>query len=121
MKKLILFFVLMICITSAFAQTKMAACCAPVAATEQFAMLANDKKFMMSHDAPLPFNYRSANGTDITFKTADGTDAHGWMVKAQKPTDYYLFVIHEYWGLNDYIKQETEKLSNRAWRKCHCN
>ena len=90
----------------------MAACCAPVAATDQFAMLANDKKFMMSHDAPLPFVYHSANGSDITFKTADGTDAHGWLVKAQKPTNYYLFVIHEYWGLNDYIKQETEKLSN---------
>ena len=68
---------MMMSITSTFAQKKMAACCAPVAATDQFAMLANDKKFMMSHDAPLPFVYHSANGTDITFKTADGTDAHG--------------------------------------------
>jgi carboxymethylenebutenolidase len=32
------------------------------------------------------------------------------MVKAEKPTNYYLFVIHEWWGLNDYIKQESEKL-----------
>ena len=112
MKKLLLFFVMMISITSTFAQKNMAACCAPVAATEQFAMLANDKKFIMSHDAPLPFIYHSVNGADITFKAADGTDAHGWLVKAQKPTNYYLFVIHEYWGLNDYIKQETEKLSN---------
>lgn len=111
MKQLILLFVIMISITSTFAQTKMAACCAPVAATEQFAMLANDKKFVMSHEAPLPFIYHSANGTDITFKTADGKDAHGWMVKAQKQTNYYLFVLHEWWGLNDYIKQQTEKLS----------
>ena len=25
--------------------------------------------------------------------------------------NYYIFVIHEWWGLNDYIKQETEKLA----------
>ncbi len=89
----------------------MAACCAPTA-TQQFALLGDNKQFMMSHDAPLPFIYHSANGADITFKAADGTDAHGWMVKAIKPTNYYMFVIHEYWGLNDYIKQQSEKLSN---------
>ncbi len=89
----------------------MAACCTP-SATEQFALLANDKDFMMQHDAPLPFNYKSAAGADITFKAADGTDAHGWMVKASKPTNYYIFVFQEWWGLNDYIKQETEKLAN---------
>lgn len=109
MKQLSLFFVMMISITSIFAQKMV--CCDPVAATDQFAMLGNDKKFVMSHDAPLPFVYTSENGNDITFKTADGTDAHGWMVKATKPTDYYLFVVHEWWGLNDYVKQETEKLS----------
>jgi carboxymethylenebutenolidase len=112
MKTLILLFVMMISLTSSFAQKQMASCCNPVSATEQFAMLASNKTFVMSHDAPLPFVYHSANGTDITFKAADGTSAHGWLVKAAKQTTYYLFVIHEYWGLNDYIKQETEKLSN---------
>lgn len=112
MRKSILILMLMITCTSIFAQKKMATCCSPVAATDQFAMLANNRSFVMSHEAPLPFVYHSANGNDITYKTPDGTGAHGWMVKAQKPTDYYLFVIHEYWGLNDYIKQETERLSN---------
>jgi len=112
MQKIILFFMLMITGNiTLLAQQKMAACCSPIA-TEQFALLANDKNFVMQHDAPLPFNYKSANGTDITFKAADGTDAHGWMMKAAKPTNYYLFVIHEWWGLNDYIKQESEKLGN---------
>ncbi len=109
MQKAILFFVLMICCTSLFAQTKMAACCAR-SSTDEFASFANDVNFVMSHEAPLPFVYQSENGKDITFKAADGTDAHGWMVKASKPTNYYLFVIHEWWGLNDYIKQESEKL-----------
>jgi carboxymethylenebutenolidase len=112
MQKFLLFFMVMVCCIASFAQKKVTACCAPVSATGQFSMLANDEKFIMSHDAPLPFLYHSDNGKDITFKTADGTDAHGWMVKASKQTNYYIFVIHEYWGLNDYIKQETEKLSN---------
>lgn len=111
MQKQFLFFVLVICSASSFAQKKSAACCTPTA-TEQFALLANDKNFVMQHDAPLPFKYNSAGGADITFKAADGTDAYGWMVKASKPTNYYLFVIHEWWGLNDYIKQETGKLAD---------
>ena len=109
-KQLFLFLLTILCIT-AQAQNKMASCCTPNA-TEQFALLANDKDFMMQHEAPLPFTYKSASGADITFKAADGTDAHGWMVKASKPTNYYILVIHEWWGLNDYIKQETEKLAN---------
>jgi carboxymethylenebutenolidase len=111
MKKILLFFVLTASCIAGFAQPQMAACCTPVA-TEKFALFASDISFVMSHEAPLPFVYHSENGQDITFKAADGTDAHGWMVKASKPTDYYLFVIHEWWGLNDYIKQESEKLGN---------
>src|ERR1700755_3016310 len=111
MKKLVLFFVMMVSIKIISAQTTSMACCASASATEKFASFASDKKFLMSHDAPLPFNYKSENGKDITYTAADGTDAHGWMVKATNPTSYYLFVIHEYWGLNDYVKQETERLS----------
>ncbi len=109
MQKIFLFFMMMISCSSLFAQSP--ACCSPNA-MQQFASLANDKDFIMSHDAPLPFVYHSENGKDITYKTADGTDAHAWMVKASKQTNYYIFVIHEYWGLNDYIKQQSEKLCN---------
>src|SRR5580765_1610581 len=111
MKKPALFFVLILSGAALFAQPSLSPCCSPTA-TEKFALFASDVSFVMSHDAPLPFVYHSENGQDITFKAADGTDAHGWMVKASKPTDYYLFVIHEWWGLNDYIKQESEKLGN---------
>src|SRR5690348_16045770 len=61
MKKLFLSFVMMMTAASIFAQIKMAACCMPVAATEQFAKFASNKKFLMSHPAPLPFHYYSAN------------------------------------------------------------
>ena len=77
-----------------------------------YARNAVDKKFIASHDAPLPFHYNSANGQDIHFPAADGKEAHGWEVKSAKPSNYYIFVFHEWWGLNDYIKQVTEKLSS---------
>jgi carboxymethylenebutenolidase len=88
----------------------MESCCV-MDATESYARNASDKKFVMSHEDPLPFHYEIENGKDINFSTADGKEGHGWQVMAAKPTNYYIFVIHEWWGLNDYIKQETEKLS----------
>lgn len=96
---------------SASAQ-KMASCCARPAgnlsasATEAFAMLANDKDFSGGHDAPLPYSY-AGEGQMIEFKTPDGTPGHGFEIKSAKPSNKYLFVIHEWWGLNDYIKKEA--------------
>lgn len=97
--------------TTANAQRKAAICCSPTA-TEKFTMNTYDRGFLLAHLNPLPFKYKSERGHDITFKTSDGVDAHGWQVKAKQKTDYYMFVFHEWWGLNDYIKQECEKLSN---------
>ncbi len=110
MKKILFFFAFTAFFYSGKAQTNMS-CCMP-SATEKFALFASEKEFVMSHEDPLPFTYNSAKGLDVHFKTADGADAHGWEVKAGKTTPYYLFVIHEWWGLNDYIKQESEQLSN---------
>src|SRR3954447_3514935 len=109
MKKVIALFILVLSYYGK-AQNTMH-CCTPTA-TEEFAMLASDKSFIMAHEDPIPFTFRSAKGHDVTFKASDGTDAHAWEIKADKNTNYYLFVIHEWWGLNDYIKQESEKLSN---------
>ena len=87
-------------------------CCMPVAATEEYALNGADKSFKMMHPDPLPFVYTSEKGKDINYKTSDGTDAHAFEIKADKNTNYYLFVVHEWYGLNDYIKQEAENLSN---------
>jgi carboxymethylenebutenolidase len=86
-------------------------CCSP-SATESFARLAMDKPFVMGHDEPRPFHFSSENGKAIVFKAADGSDAYGWEIRAKSNTSNYLFVIHEWWGLNDYIKQESETLWN---------
>jgi carboxymethylenebutenolidase len=118
MKKIqLLAFILSISIT-VFGQTKMA-CCATetpdganskTSATVKFASLANDNNFVKEHQNPAPFAAAANLGEKFTFKAADGTDAYGFIIKAKTPTDKYLFVIHEWWGLNDYIKEISGKL-----------
>ena len=109
MKKLLIFLSLFWA-SATLAQQKMS-CCSP-SATESFAQLASDPLFVMSHPLPLPFTFQSENGAPITFKAPDGSEAYGWEIKSKTPTRNYLLVVHEWWGLNDYIKQESEKLRN---------
>ncbi|PWU01430.1 MAG: dienelactone hydrolase [Bacteroidetes bacterium] len=94
---------------SLLAQNKMS-CCSKTDATEEFAVFASDKNFMATHESPLPFTFHPVNGKDIEYKTDDGTNAHAFEVKTEKNSPYWIIVIHEWWGLNDYIKQESEKL-----------
>ncbi|MEO5569491.1 MAG: dienelactone hydrolase family protein, partial [Bacteroidia bacterium] len=89
----------------------VSSCCSKTS-TAAFAMLSHDESFKASHAAPLPFHYDSPKGKMVEIKARDGKTVAAFEVKADKPTNNYLFVIHEWWGLNDYIKQEAEKLQN---------
>jgi carboxymethylenebutenolidase len=109
MKKVFFLPILLLLSMVSVAQTNLSCC--GIDATTSFSRNASDKSFVMSHDEPLPFHFVSESGKDIYIKTSTGKEAHGWEVKAAKPTPYYIFVIHEWWGMNDYIKQEAEKLS----------
>jgi carboxymethylenebutenolidase len=92
------------------AQQNMSCCSA--SATEAFALLASDKAFTNSHEEPLPFVFQGEKGKPISFKASDGQDAYGWEIRSATPSGNYLFLIHEWWGLNDYIKKESEHLWN---------
>jgi carboxymethylenebutenolidase len=83
-------------------------CCSTSA--KDFAALGDDPAFIAAHLAPLPFQKDPGPGKMISFKTKDGKTAHAFEVKAPSPSSKVLFVFHEYWGLNDYIKREAEKL-----------
>lgn len=61
---------------------------------------------MAAHAAPRAYLYKGA-GTEITFTTPDGKEGKAFEIKAAKPTNKYLFVVHEWWGLNDNIKREA--------------
>ncbi len=71
--------------------------------------LALNKSFKAAHEAPLPLSYTAKSGTMIKFHTSNGKDGHAFYVPADETTDKVLFIFHEWWGLNDYIKRETEK------------
>lgn len=110
MKKLLLLIVAVVCHASGFSQNKTAPVCH--SPTQQFAMLASSKKFVKAHPNPLPFRFQSSIGKAITYACADGKTADAYELKAKKPTNNYLLVVHEWYGLNDYVKQEAEKLYN---------
>jgi|SRR6185437_8346254 len=93
--------------TNSFGQLS---CCAKPSSTNTFAMLSHDKKFVASHLEPIPFILANPIGKEISFKTPDGKEGYGYEIKCAMSTNNYVFVIHEWWGLNDYIKQESEKI-----------
>lgn len=78
--------------------------------TEKFALFAQDEDFNMSHPNPLPYIHQSEVGKMITFKVPDGKEANGYVLMAKKKTNNWIFVFQEWWGLNDHIKRESEKL-----------
>lgn len=80
--------------------------------TEKFALFVEDENFNMSHPDPLPYIHQSDVGKMVTFKTPDGKQAGGYVLMAKKKSNNWIFVFQEWWGLNDHIKRESEKLYN---------
>lgn len=105
MKKLLLLIALSGIIQFAQAQTK--SCCS---APDQFASLSSDIAFVNKHENPVPFTFISEMGVAVTVMCNDGTTANGYALKSTNSSNKFLFVFHEWWGLNDYIKQTSEQL-----------
>ncbi len=78
---------------------------------EQFRQEAATVSFAMMHEKPNDFKLENGQGKTIQFKAADGTEAMGYEIKSAKKSNKWVFVIQEWWGLNDYIKKESETLS----------
>lgn len=106
MKTIALLFLSLITM-SAIAQDNITICHTP--ATESFALFASNQDFNADHPTPEAYVHQSEVGKMITYPTS-GEDANAYMLEAKVTTDSYLFVIHEWWGLNDHIKREANKL-----------
>jgi carboxymethylenebutenolidase len=79
--------------------------------TDKFALFASNRDFNASHPNPVAYVHVSqAGGKMIQFKGADGVEASGYLLEAKKKTNNWIFVFQEWWGLNDHIKREAEKL-----------
>lgn len=110
LSKLTLAFLLLLLIGPAHAQTP--ACCAKPPASSDLLALAQTEAFAQAHESPLPFDYAERRGTDITFQTLDGKQGRAYYVPAQQATQSTLIIFHEWWGLNDYIRREADRLQD---------
>ena len=79
---------------------------------DDMAQFALDPAFQALHPSPLLLPDYQALGKMITFKTADGKEANGYLIAAKKKSNKWLFVYQEWWGLNDNIKNESDKFYN---------
>lgn len=78
---------------------------------DKFAMFASNKEFNKSHMNPRVYTHFSDEGGEmIKFKTPDGKEANGFAIINPKKTNNWVFVFQEWWGLNDNVKRESEKL-----------
>lgn len=90
-------------------------CCDPVFASNDgnMARFANDPSFIAAHLAPIVYKHVSLVGGEMTqFDTPDGQKANGYLVKAKKKSNKWLFVYQEWWGLNDHIKKQADVFYN---------
>ena len=78
-----------------------------------FTKFSEAKEFRDVHQIPAAFTLKNAKGKMITYKTKDGKTANGYLIKSEKPTNKFIFVFHEWWGLNDYVKKESDELKSK--------
>ena len=76
---------------------------------DSMAKFASDKDFRNVHETPENIAFQG-KGTMREFRTPDGGMAKGYWLKTAETSNKFLFVIHEWWGLNDQIKKESERL-----------
>lgn len=108
MIKATIFFLISLFSLSTIAQEK--SCCN---VNVSFASFGQDKTFRDSHQLPKDYVLKDAKGKMIKFKTADGKEANAYYIKSPEPSKKFIFVFHEWWGLNDNIKREADELQER--------
>ncbi|MGL4631866.1 MAG: dienelactone hydrolase family protein [Leadbetterella sp.] len=71
--------------------------------------LVSDKGFQDLHPVPVAVSFVQI-GKMVSFEAKDGKNASGYAIAAKNKSDKWLFVYQEWWGLNDHIKHEADKL-----------
>lgn len=81
----------------------------PTENSSDMAQFTKDTAFQAAHPSPDSMAFQP-KGSMIQFDTPDGKKGSAYALMAAEPTQKYLLVVHEWWGLNDYIKQTSEML-----------
>ncbi|HWD41873.1 MAG TPA: dienelactone hydrolase family protein [Fimbriimonas sp.] len=75
---------------------------------------AADKEFLAIHFRPLPFKFRSGEGKPVSYPDANGHDVGGYYVAPKPGVHTDIVMVHEFWGLNDYIRRQAVKLHDET-------
>jgi carboxymethylenebutenolidase len=78
------------------------------------ASLANDPAFLAAHVSPAPVNFVLKEGSTVNFPDANGKSASGYYVAPKPGNRSAVVLVHEFWGLNDYIRREAERLHDET-------
>lgn len=109
MKISYLFFLAFITSFSINAQSVKSCCSLPgQGSNDAFVALAVDPSFKSQHDLRKSGVMELSQGEMIEYP-AEGRAANAFFIKAKNPTDNWVFVFHEWWGLNDFVKAEALK------------
>jgi carboxymethylenebutenolidase len=104
--------ILLVAAFTGTARGQAPACCAKPPASSDLWALATTEAFARAHESPLPFEYLDKRGTDISFQTLDGKKGRAYYVPSQEASVRTLVIFHEWWGLNDYIRREADRLQD---------
>jgi len=78
--------------------------------TDKMAKHADDENFKNQHETPAKIDFQP-KGEMIKIPTTDGNEqGNAYLIKGKERTENFLFVIHEWYGMNDHIKKEAERL-----------
>ncbi len=85
-------------------------CSVAMASSDGMSVFVKDKKFINSHIEPKKYIHTSiVGGSMIKLKASDNVDANAYFIKSKNPkSTKWLFVYQEWWGLNDYIKKQSD-------------
>lgn len=74
---------------------------------DSMSQFSEDEQFKNSHEDPAEIDF-TGKGEMYKFSTPDGSEGQAYLLKTKKATNKFLFVVHEWYGLNDHIKEEAE-------------
>ena len=80
------------------------------ATSGDMAEFTKDSSFKEAHEIPATIEFKG-KGSMLEFATPDGAKAQAHTIINDSTSKKYLFVIHEWYGLNNHIKQEAERLA----------
>ncbi|MFN0014750.1 MAG: dienelactone hydrolase family protein [Saprospiraceae bacterium] len=80
-------------------------------ASAEFAALGSEKNFQNAHPTPKPVALLHG-GTIVEFPVVDGPNGRGFLMTSHGRSNKYLLLFHEWWGLNNYVRNEANRLAH---------